>query len=256
MGDECNPVDWILSPIEARGLSIILCKKKGNNVMGYIYKITNTLNNKVYIGQTIKTIEKRFQQHKNNSNKSYFSQIVLYKAFNKYGIENFVCEEIEQVENNLLDEREKYWIEYYNSFFNGYNSTLGGRATQLYNWDTDDIIEKYQELKSARKVANEIGCDHSTVDRILNENGVMRFSPAQQQSKALEIIDKNNQIHKFETTTDAANWLIENKFTKMTNPKIVRQEICDRIRKNKKYLGMEIYYQESKRQSVLPVTEE
>lgn len=91
-------------------------------------------------------------------------------------------------------------------------------------------------------MALELNCDHSTIDRILNENGVPRFTAAQQYSKPLEIIDKNNEIHKFETTTDAANWLIENKFTKMTNPKIVRQEICDRIRKNKKYLGMEIYY--------------
>lgn len=224
--------------------------------MGYIYKITNTLNNKIYIGQTIKSVEKRFQQHKNNSNKPYFSQIVLYKAFNKYGIENFKCEQIEEVINEQLDDREKYWIEYYDSYFDGYNSTLGGKTTQLYNWDIDDIIEKYQTLKSARKVALELNCDHSTIDRILNENGVPRFTAAQQQSKALEIIDKNNQIHRFETTTDAANWLIENKFTKMTNPKIVRQEICDRIRKNKKYLGMEIYYQESKRQSVPLVTEE
>ena len=39
--------------------------------MGFIYKITNKLNNKIYIGQTIKTVNKRFQQHKNNSNKDY-----------------------------------------------------------------------------------------------------------------------------------------------------------------------------------------
>lgn len=224
--------------------------------MGHIYKITNTLNNKVYIGQTVKTVEKRFQQHKNNSNKSYFSQIVLYKAFNKYGINNFTCEEIEQVPNELLDDREKYWIEYYNSYFEGYNSTLGGRATQLYNWDVDDIIEKYQELKSARKVAKAIGCDHSTIDRILNENNVPRFTPSQQQSKAVIFINKDGQEFWFETTRDAALWLIENKYTRMTNPTIVRQEICDRIRKNKKYLGLEVCYEESKRQSVPLVTEE
>ena len=78
--------------------------------MGYIYKIENKLNGKVYIGQTVKTVEKRFNQHKNNSNKDYFSQIVLYKAFNKYGIENFECVELEEIDNELLDEREKYWI--------------------------------------------------------------------------------------------------------------------------------------------------
>lgn len=219
--------------------------------MGYIYKITNTLNDKVYIGQTIKTVQKRFTQHKNNSNKEYFSQIVLYKAFNKYGIENFICEEIEEVPNNKLDEREKYWIEYYDSYFNGYNSTLGGRTTQLYNWDTDDIIEKYMILKSARAVAKEIGCDHSTIDRILNENGVKRFTPSQQQSKPL-YFKKKDEIHHFETTREAAEWLIENGITKMTNPNLVRQEITSRIRNNKKYFGFEVYY-ESKIQSTPPV---
>lgn len=210
--------------------------------MGFIYKITNKLNNKIYIGQTIKAVNKRFQQHKNNSNKDYFSQIVLYKAFNKYGIENFICETLEEVPNDKLDEREKYWIEFYDSYFNGYNSTLGGRATQLYNWDVDDIIEKYYELKSARKVAKEIGCDHSTIDRILNENGVKRFTPTQQKSKPVRFINNDGIEFEFQTTTEAANWLIENKYTKMTNPKIVRQEICDRIRKNKKYLGLFVEY--------------
>lgn len=210
--------------------------------MGYIYKITNTLNDKVYIGQTIKTVQKRFTQHKNNSNKEYFSQIVLYKAFNKYGIENFICEEIEEVPNDKLNEREKYWIEYYDSYFNGYNSTLGGRTTQLYNWDTDDIIEKYMILKSARAVAKEIGCDHSTIDRILNENGVKRFTPSQQQSKPL-YFKKKDEIHHFEATREAAEWLIENGITKMTNPNLVRQEITNRIRNNKKYFGFEIYYE-------------
>ena len=210
--------------------------------MGYIYKITNTLNDKVYIGQTIKTVQKRFAQHTNNSNEEYFSQIVLYKAFNKYGIENFICEEIEEVPNDKLDEREKYWIEYYDSYFNGYNSTLGGRATQLYNWDTDDIIEKYMILKSARAVAKEIGCDHSTIDRILNENGVKRFTPSQQQSKPL-YFKKKDEIHHFETTREAAEWLIENGITKMTNPNLVRQEITNRIRNNKKYFGFEVYYE-------------
>ena len=210
--------------------------------MGYIYKITNTLNDKVYIGQTIKTVQKRFTQHKNNSNKEYFSQIVLYKAFKKYGIENFICEEIEEVPNDKLDEREKYWIEYYDSYFNGYNSTLGGRTTQLYNWDTDDIIEKYMILKSARAVAKEIGCDHSTIDRILNENGVKRFTPSQQQSKPL-YFKKKDEIHHFETTREAAEWLIENGITKMTNPNLVRQEITNRIRNNKKYFGFEVYYE-------------
>jgi hypothetical protein len=78
----------------------------------------------------------------------------------------------------MLDEREKYWIEYYNSYFDGYNSTLGGRTVQLYDWDIDDIIQRYLELKSARAVERELGCSHGVVDNILNANGVKRFTAA------------------------------------------------------------------------------
>ena len=102
--------------------------------MGYIYKITNILNKKSYIGQTSKSLEKRFSQHKNNYTKPYFSQLVLYKAFNKNGIENFTFEKLEEVPNDQLDEREKYWIRFFNTYENGYNSTLGGKTTALYNW--------------------------------------------------------------------------------------------------------------------------
>jgi hypothetical protein len=45
----------------------------------------------------------------------------------KYGIENFFVEKIEECEEDRLDEREIYWIQKYNSFNDGYNSTLGGR---------------------------------------------------------------------------------------------------------------------------------
>ena len=57
-------------------------------------------------------------------------------------------------------------------------------------------------LKSARAVAKELGCDHSTIDRILNENGVKRFTSSQQQSKPL-YLKKDNEIYYFETTRDA-----------------------------------------------------
>jgi hypothetical protein len=47
----------------------------------------------------------------------------------KYGIENFHIEQIEEVANDQLNEREKYWISYYNTYFDGYNSTLGGEGS-------------------------------------------------------------------------------------------------------------------------------
>ena len=211
--------------------------------MGFIYKITNTINQKCYIGQTIKTLEKRFSQHKNNYTKPYFSQLVLYKAFKKYGIENFVFEEVEEVENNLLDEREKYWIKFYNSYQNGYNSTIRGKDISLYEWDEEEIVNLYHQEKSARKVAKTIRCDHSTIDAILNKNNVKRYSTADQFSKSL-YFKKENEYYEFANTTEAAQWLIDKKYTKMKNRKSVRQEITMRIREHRKYFGFEVNYKE------------
>ena len=202
MGDECNPVGWRCYHPKCEGSHKIIIK--GVIFMGYIYKIENKLNGKKYIGQTVKPLEKRFSQHQHNYTKPYFSQLVLYKAFNKYGIENFSFEEVEEVPNELLDEREKYWISYYNSYYDGYNSTIGGRATQLYEWDEDEVIEAYHQLKSARAVAREVGCDHNTIDRILNLAGVKRYSQAQQKTPGEVILEKDNQQYTFSSSAEAA----------------------------------------------------
>lgn len=95
--------------------------------IGFIYKITNNLNKKCYIGQTHFTVEKRWKEHQQDSHKEFLQKRPLYNAIKKYGIENFSIETIEEVANNLLNEREEYWIKYYNSYGNtGYNATLGG----------------------------------------------------------------------------------------------------------------------------------
>lgn len=96
-----------------------------NKICG-IYKITNKLNNKIYIGQSI-NIYNRWRNH-------YYSGIklnpnddtLIHRAMNKYGIENFDFEIIEEISVNYLNEREKYWIQYYDSYNNGYNMTIGG----------------------------------------------------------------------------------------------------------------------------------
>lgn len=97
-----------------------------------IYKITNTVNNLVYIGQA-KDINRRFIAHRyaeHNPNASeYHNQI--HTAMREYGIENFLFETIEECQVEKLNEREKYWIAYYNSYKNGYNGTDGGDFEQV-----------------------------------------------------------------------------------------------------------------------------
>ena len=110
---------------------------------GFIYKITNKVNNKVYIGQTRYTIESRWRQHLKNFNIEHRRQ-PLYKAFEKYGIENFEVEQVEEVNVDKLDEREIFWIAKYDSFKNGYNATLGGQEGRIYFW-TDS---QYEEIRT------------------------------------------------------------------------------------------------------------
>lgn len=92
-----------------------------------IYKITNKINGNSYIGLSV-NIEQRWQQHKNrykNINDKEYNK-TLYRAFRKYGIENFTFEIIEQCQEHELKEKEIYWIAYYNTYAKGYNETIGG----------------------------------------------------------------------------------------------------------------------------------
>ena len=93
--------------------------------MGFIYKITNLINGKVYIGQTSRTIKERYKEHKKAFKKK---NVALYCAMRKYGINNFKIEQIEKCDNTLLNEREIYWIAKYKSNNSkiGYNETNGG----------------------------------------------------------------------------------------------------------------------------------
>lgn len=200
--------------------------------MGYIYKIQNLINGNVYIGQTIKPVEKRFQQHRNNYNKPYFSQLILYKAFNKYGLDNFSFETLEKIDNDKLDEREKYWIDYYDSYRNGYNMTIGGRLVELYKWDLQEILELYHFHKSARKVAEIIGCDHSTIDHLLNANNIPRYSHGEQFNKIV-CLEKQGNIEKFNSTREAAQWLIDNHYSKANKIKCVISSIGKAVRKKR-----------------------
>lgn len=109
----------------------------------YIYKITNKLNGKVYIGQTINTVDQRWKRHVYDSKTkdTHFA-----RAIRKYGAENFIVETIDTAESTKeLNEKEIYWIKYYNSNKEGYNSTDGGDDTYTYKYRTEEEMEQTKE---------------------------------------------------------------------------------------------------------------
>jgi group I intron endonuclease len=91
-----------------------------------IYKITNIVNNKVYIGQTVKSLDYRKKQHIIRANAGERSH-KLYLAMRKHGIESFVFEELcSALKEDNLNSLEQEFILEYNSYKSGYNSTEGG----------------------------------------------------------------------------------------------------------------------------------
>ena len=132
-----------------------------------IYKITNQINNKVYIGQSIH-IERRWQEHCRPSASSIISE-----AIKKYGIDNFTFEIIEKCDENDLNARESYWINFFQSLVpNGYNVsdiTESNHSLYIY-FSKEELCQIIDDLEntslSLAEIANKYAVNISTISRI------------------------------------------------------------------------------------------
>lgn len=126
----------------------------------WIYKITNIQNNKVYIGQTIRPVKDRFNRHMNDALNNILDTHFA-RAIRKYGKENFIIEIIDEAQNQeSLNEKERYWIQYYDSIKTGYNETdalnkCGGNTYKSKTADEMNVIkEKIRATKLGGKNPN------------------------------------------------------------------------------------------------------
>lgn len=141
--------------------------------MGYIYKITNNINGKIYIGQTRTTEPQRWQQHVWHAyNDSDNDSLLLCRAIRKYGKENFTRTIVEECNNWFLNERERYWINYFNSTNHdiGYNVTEGGEGHSKYS--NEEIIKAYTDCGSITKASEAIGMSREQMSRRLQVMGI------------------------------------------------------------------------------------
>lgn len=136
---------------------------------GIIYRITNKVNGKSYIGQTRYTLEFRWRQHQHKSDNTYF-----HNAIRKYGKDNFTIEILEECNISDLDSKEIFYIAKYDTFNNGYNLTIGGSGnrTLLLDDKYDEIESLYLSGFSSNKIATLFNVDKATVVKILKSLGV------------------------------------------------------------------------------------
>lgn len=145
--------------------------------MAFIYKITNLLNKKIYIGYTSRNnIQIRFQEHWNSR---FFDNSILHKAMIKNGKNNFKIEIVEKISEKEWVEKEQYWIEYYNSKVpNGYNICEGGNKPPTHFGEnnckskltTDQTLNLINDLKEYKldfgQIASKYKISQSQVERI------------------------------------------------------------------------------------------
>ena len=186
-------------------------------MQGFIYKITNDINSKIYIGKTISSLEKRFKEHCRDAFNETRNNRPLYKAIRKYGVDYFHIELVETAPIEMLSEREVYWISFYNTYKNGYNATIGGDGKHLYNYDK--MVEDFLNGKLIKEIAIENNCSTDTVATALALSNIdTSLNSRKNIHKKIIAKDlKGNTVKSFESQYDAARWLQENNLTTSNN---------------------------------------
>ena len=133
----------------------------------------------------------------------------LYSAMNKYGVENFSVEEVEQCADSEAEEREIYWIDYFDSYGNGYNATKGGDGKPYI--DRDLVVKTYKEEQNQTKTAEKLGISRKSVYDILIQNNLPRKSNGDLGAKPIKIKELEKE---FSSETECAQWLIDNNYTR------------------------------------------
>lgn len=198
-----------------------------------IYKITNTINDKIYIGQTTVTLEARWGGHKAKALSGTTTH--LYNAMRKYGIEKFKIEEICRV-NSLqeLNKMEEYFIKEYDSISSGYNILKGGDHNPMTDPETKRkhlaivqsqdfrmrVSESLKRYHKVNKVSQDTRNKLSTSKRLAYLDGrmpkskfpdgaIQKASIANQKATKINV---NGELREFESVKKSCEWLQYNHF--------------------------------------------
>lgn len=177
--------------------------------MGYIYKITNMINQHSYIGKTDQADPyQRWKRHQSAAKLDTRCQhFPLYLALNKYGIQNFSFDIIEETQDTTL--REIYWIDFYNTYKEGYNATLGGEGCPIIN--VEEIINLYSQGYNCKQIAIQTHHDAGWIAGILHQHNIIVKPSKDYCSKQVSQYSKEGTfIQDFVSLSAAARWCTEN----------------------------------------------
>lgn len=164
--------------------------------IGSIYIIKNTVNDKVYIGQTTMTVRERFIAHMKPSTAKLKRNYKLYNAVLKYGRDKFYVETLEDnVPLSILNETEIRYIAKYNSYFDGYNSSKGGDGRIINIIDNEEeLLQLAKQGINSKEIAKKFNCDYITVLRTLHKLGFKYNVEIPKETLSIFIIEgKSNQ---------------------------------------------------------------
>ena len=220
--------------------------------MGYIYKITNDINGKIYIGKTEHfNPEDRWNEHLKDYKKERCRNRPIYKAMNKYGEEHFHFEVIEETDN--AEEREIFWISELHTYVgfencNGYNATLGGDGKSYLELDDMEVIDYHSNdgFFQLYKTAKYFNVDYGTIKGILVKHNVKWLTMSE--TKRIDYFNKNGYIYqinendfeiinKFKSVAEANEF-----FKKDKNSSNIKDALSGRRKTHKAY-GYRWYYE-------------
>lgn len=175
-------------------------------IYGYIYCISNIHNDKKYIGQVVAWKGKdRLAEHYRQAHYEYYPVTKFRNALKKYPLKDFFAETIDcAYSKEELSKKEKYWIKKYDSFKNGYNSSLGG----------DGGCSGYKHTKEAKRKISE-----NNRNRIISQSMKDKISKANSgrlinnkiKSKPIDMYDKQmNFLKTFPSISEARRFLSMN----------------------------------------------
>ena len=185
--------------------------------MSYIYCITNHVNGKKYIGKTTSSVSKRWKEHCRDYKKERCKDRPLYRAMNKYGIDSFSIEMLEECSSKESSERETYWINEFKTYGNGYNATTGGDGSIIWNYD--EIRELYAAGHSMKDTAKIVGCPVSKVVKDIkrsHNNSKSRCGSCKPPVK-IEQYNEDMLVQVFDSVANAAHWCVDNGYAKTYN---------------------------------------